>query len=214
MKKLNYNNLNQDIYYFTLKNGFQVYLLPFLDKKNYYAILGVKYGSIDVEFENEDGHFKTPYGIAHFLEHKVFALENGDDPFTFFAKSGVNANASTSFDNTRYYIWGVNNLEENLTFLLDFILTPYFTDKNVEKEKGIIYEEIKMYEDNPEWVLDDEMRKNLFYNLPVKEKIAGTISDVSTITKEDLYNVYNTFYNPSEMFLVLGGAFDLKKIET
>ncbi len=214
MKKINYNNLDQDLYYFSLKNGFKVYLLPYTDKKNYYAILGTKYGSFDIEFDNDKGeHIKTPYGTAHFLEHKIFAQENGEDPFAFFSKSGVNANASTTFDNTRYYIWGVNDLEKNLNYLFDFLLSPYFTDENVLKEKGIIYEEIKMYEDNPEWVLDDTMRMNLFYNLPVREKIAGTIEEVSKITKEDLYNVYNTFYNPSEMFLILGGAFDPYEIE-
>ncbi len=213
MKKINYNNLDQDIYYFTLKNGFRVYLIPFKDKKNYYAILGTKYGSIDVEFDNNEGHFKTPYGIAHFLEHKIFAEENGEDPFAFFSKSGVNTNASTTFDNTRYYIWGVNEIEKNLNYFLDFILSPYFTDQNVEKEKGIIYEEIKMYDDSPEWVLDDEMRKNLFYNLPVREKIAGSIEEVSKITKEDLYNVYNNFYHPSEMFLVIGGNINPYEIE-
>ncbi len=214
MKKINYNNLDQDLYTFTLKNGFKVYLLPFQDKKNYYAIIGTRYGSIDIEFDNPSGkRIKTPLGIAHFLEHKIFAQEEGDDPFVYFAKSGVNANASTSFDNTRYYIWGVNDIKKNISYFLDFLLSPYFTDNNVLKEKGIIYEEIKMYEDSPEWVLDDEMRKNLFYNLPYKDKIAGTIEEVSKITKEQLYEVYNTFYNPSEMFLVLGGAIDVKEIE-
>ena len=166
MKKINFNNLDQELYYFTLKNGLRVYLVPFLNKKNYYAILGTKYGSMDIEFLNNEGKkVKSPYGTAHFLEHKMFEQESGVDPFKFFSKSGVNANASTTFNNTRYYIWGVNKIEENISYLLDFVFSPYFTDTNVQKEKGIIKEEILMYEDDPEWALDDTMRKNLFYYL-------------------------------------------------
>lgn len=213
MKKINFDNLGQYIYYEKLPNGLQVYLLPFANKKNYYAILGTKYGSNDVEFTCDDKNYHTPYGTAHFLEHKIFASEDGTDPFAYFASSGVNTNASTTFDNTRYYIWGVNDLNTNLNYMLDFLLTPYFTDSNVEKEKGIIQEEIMMYDDSPEWVLDDAMRKNLFYQLPVKEKIAGNVSDIMKITKEDLYNAYNAFYSPDKMYLVIGGNIDVKEIE-
>lgn len=214
MKKINFNNLDQELYYFTLKNGLRVYLVPFLNKKNYYAILGTKYGSMDIEFLNNEGKkVKSPYGTAHFLEHKMFEQESGVDPFKFFSKSGVNANASTTFNNTRYYIWGVNKIEENISYLLDFVFSPYFTDSNVQKEKGIIKEEILMYEDDPEWALDDTMRKNLFYYLPVKEKIAGTVESIQEIQKEDLYNAYNTFYNPSNMYLVIGGNIEVEKLE-
>lgn len=213
MKKNNFNNLNQDIYTLITKNGLNVYIVPFSKKKNFYAVLGVKYGSKNISFKIDKKNIKTPYGTAHFLEHKIFEQENREDPFKFFSKSGINTNASTSFNNTRYYIWGINNLETNLNYLLDFVMSPYFTDENVTKEKGIIKEEILMYEDDPEWVLDDTMRKNLFYKLPIKEKIAGTIKDIEKITKEDLYNAYNVFYNPSNMVLVIGGNFDIKKIE-
>jgi len=213
MKKINFNNLDQEMYHFKLENGLKVYLIPFKNKKYYYAVLGTKFGSFDVEFENKDGeNIKTPYGTAHFLEHKIFEQEDGVDPFKFFSKSGVNTNASTTFDNTRYYIWGVNELEINLNFLLDFIMSPYLTDENVEKEKGIIKEEILMYEDDPEWALDDTIRKNLFYTLPVREKIAGTVDSINKITKTDLENAYNTFYNPSNMVLVIGGNMDVKRI--
>ena len=212
MEKINYDNLGQDVYFEELKNGFKVYLVPFEDKKNYYAILGVRYGSNDVKFKCNNQEFTTPYGTAHFLEHKIFASPDGIDPFAYFAGSGVNTNASTTFDNTRYYIWGVNDLYTNLNYMLDFLLTPYFTDDNVSKEKGIIKEEIMMYDDSPEWVLDDIMRKNLFSNLPIKEKIAGEVSDIMEITKEDLYNAYNTFYRPDNMYLVIGGNIDVKEI--
>ena len=213
MKKSSFKNLEQNLYEFTTKNGLRVYLVPFKNKKNYYAILGTKYGSKDIEFELNNKKISTPYGTAHFLEHKMFEMENGSDPFKFFSESGTNANASTTFDNTRYYIWGVNELNKNLSYLLDFVYTPYFTKESVEKEKGIIKEEILMYEDDPEWAMDDIMRKNLFYNLPIKEKIAGTLESVNSVTKEDLENAYNTFYNPSNMFLVIGGNINSKEIE-
>ena len=213
MEHKNFNNLDQDFYTFTLENGLKVYLVPYKNQKNYYALLGCKYGSGDIEFTVNNKNIKTPLGTAHFLEHKMFENENGIDPFKFFSESGVNTNASTTFNNTRYYIWGINDLEKNLAYLLDFVYTPYFTSKNVEKEKGIIKEEILMYEDDPEWVLDDEMRKNLFYNLPIKEKIAGTVDSIYEITKDDLYNAYNTFYNPNNMVLIIGGNFKVKDIE-
>lgn len=212
MEKINYNNLDQDVYYFTLENGLKVYLAPFINRKDYYMLLGTKYGSIDIEFQNEK-EIKTPYGTAHFLEHKIFEQEDGIDPFTIFSKTGTSANASTTFSNTRYYIWGVNDYLNNLSYLLDFVYSPYFTEQNVQKEKGIIAEEIQMYEDDPEWALDDTMRKNLFYQLPVKEKIAGTINSINQITKEDLYNAYKTFYHPSNMYLVIGGNIDVLKIK-
>ena len=213
MKKLEFYNLDQELYNFKLSNGLDVYLIPFKNQKNYYAVLGCKYGSNDIEFLVNNKEFKTPYGTAHFLEHKMFEMENGIDPFKFFSESGVNTNASTTFNNTRYYIWGINELEKNLNYLLDFVYSPYFTDENVEKEKGIIKEEILMYEDDPEWALDDEMRKNLFYKLPSREKIAGTCETVDSITKEDLYNAYNTFYKPNNMFLIIGGNIDPKGLE-
>ena len=213
MEKINFNKLDQEMYYFTLKNGLRVYLVPFLKKKNFYAVLGTKYGSSDISFNFEGEDIETPFGTAHFLEHKIFEQENGVDPFSFFSKSGISSNASTTFNNTRYYIWGVNELEKNLNFLIDFLMSPYFTDENVSKEKGIIEEEILMYEDDPEWALDDTMRKNLFYNLPCREKIAGTIEDIKKMTKEDLYKAYNAFYEPSNMALVIGGNFNPKEIE-
>ncbi|MBQ8891726.1 MAG: insulinase family protein [Bacilli bacterium] len=213
MKKNSFKNLEQDLYTFRTKNGLTVYLIPFKNKKNYYAILGTKYGSKDIEFYLDGKKVTTPFGTAHFLEHKMFEMEDGIDPFKFFSESGVNTNASTTFDNTRYYIWGVNDQEKNLKYLLDFVYSPYFTNENVEKEKGIIKEEILMYEDDPEWAMDDTMRKNLFYNLPIREKIAGTVESVNSITKDDLENAYNTFYNPSNMFLVIGGNINVKNIE-
>ena len=213
MRKRKFKGLDQDLYTFTLTNGLKVFIVPFLKQKQYYIVLGTRYGSEDIEFKVNGKYYKTPAGTAHFLEHKMFEQENGEEPFSFFAKSGVNVNASTSYDTTRYYIWGINDLETNLNYFLNFIYSPYFTDKNVLKEKGIIKEEILMYADEPEWALDDEMRKNLFYNLPVNQKISGTISSIEEIQKEDLKLAYETFYNPNNMFLLIGGNVDPLKIE-
>ena len=213
MKKKEFKNLEQDLYTFTLANGLKVFLVPFSKKKHYYVVLGTKYGSNDIEFKLNNHFYKTPAGTAHFLEHKMFEQENGEDPFAFFSKSGVNVNASTSYDNTKYYIWGVNDLEKNLDYFLNFVYSPYFTDENILKEKDIIKEEILMYEDEPEWALDDQMRKNLFYNLPAREKISGTIDSLQQIQKKDLELAYKTFYNPNNMFLVIGGNFEPEKIE-
>lgn len=207
--------VKETLYLENLENGLTVMIIPKKNVQKKYIIWGTNYGSNDSTFivPGETEITEVPKGVAHFLEHKMFEQESGVDPFKFFSKSGVNANASTTFNNTRYYIWGVNKIEENISYLLDFVFSPYFTDSNVQKEKGIIKEEILMYEDDPEWALDDTMRKNLFYYLPVKEKIAGTVESIQEIQKEDLYNAYNTFYNPSNMYLVIGGNIEVEKLE-
>ncbi len=213
MKKIEFLNLDQDMYYFKHKSGLDVYVIPYKNKKNFYALLGTKYGSYDISFELDGKKYTHPYGIAHFLEHKIFEQKSGLDPFAFFSKTGVSANASTTFDNTRYYIWGVNEPYLNINYLLDFVFSPYFTPENVEKEQGIIKEEILMYEDDPEWALDDCMRKNLFYKLPIREKIAGSVNSILKITDKDLYDVYEAFYNPSNMYLIVGGNVSSSEIK-
>ena len=142
----------------------------------------------------------------------MFEQEDGEAPFEFFAKSGTGCNASTGFKATRYIVYGTNDLEENLEYLLKYINNPYFTDENVEKEKGIIAEEIKMYDDNPEWVLTEEVQKALFKNHPIRNDIAGYIDTIEKITKEQLYQCYNTFYQPSNMGLVIGGNFEPNEV--
>lgn len=214
LKKIPIPNLDQDIYFERLDNGLEVYLLPFKNKNGYYMSYGVKFGSIDTcYFSNAKKEYvEMPSGIAHFLEHKLFEVESGDKPQEFYSKNGSHVNASTEFTSTRYYVTGNKNPKEDLDYLLSFVSSPYLTDQNVEKEKGIIIEEIKMYDDIPEWYLIRVLREVIFSKSPYKEDIAGTIESVSKITKEDLYDSYKTFYVPNNMFLIVTGNFDKDEI--
>ncbi len=214
MKKYEYSRTLEPLYYGILPNGLTLCVIPKNNKSNFYAVLGVKYGSIDTEFipYNKDEYIKTNYGIAHYLEHVAFAMEDTEDPFSFFAKTGTGANASTTFSSTKYYIWGVEEFEKNLDYLLTYVCTPYFTDSIIERERGIINEEIRMYEDDSNWIIDDLGRRMTFHELPVREKISGNYESVSKITKEELYDCYNTFYVPNNMFLVVSGNVSKDKV--
>lgn len=211
MNKLEFIGLDQDVYYEKLDNGLEVFLVPYDNKNNYTMHYLTKFGSIETEFVpyDSDKMIKVPDGIAHFLEHKMFEQEDGIDPFTFASKTGTYSNASTNYSCTRYYFEGNKAFKENLDYLLTFVGSPYFTDSNVEKEKGIIAEEIKQYDDNIDWFLDEELRKALLVYDKHRIDIAGTIESINTITKEDLYRTYYTFYQPSNMVLIVSGKFDI-----
>ena len=206
--------MDLDIYEEKLDNGMEIYIIPKENVNGYYVTLSTKYGSIHDEFipsGNRD-YVKVPMGVAHFLEHKVFEQKDGIDPFTFYSERGCDANANTSNYKTTYLFSGTSALDEGLNYLLDYVQNPYFTDENVEKEKGIIEQEINMYKDNPYFKLYDEILYNAFINHPIKYPIAGTVESINKITKEDLYTCYNTFYHPSNMFLVVTGNVDPKEI--
>ncbi|HHT38175.1 MAG TPA: insulinase family protein [Mollicutes bacterium] len=202
------------LYYDTLDNGLQIFMIPKKKVNTVFASLNVKYGAMHNEFKpiGKDKMKKFPNGIAHFLEHKMFEQENGIDPMLYYAQNGADVNAYTSQYNTAYYFLSSDHLKENLEYLLDFVQSPFFTDENVEKEKGIIEEEIKMYDDDPYSYLDDKIRYNGFKKNPIRYSVAGEIKDIRAITKEDLYECYKTFYHPSNMFLVLTGNFDPNEI--
>lgn len=210
MKTIELNGLDQNIFYEKLSNGLEVYMIPYQNKSNYAMHYLTKYGSIQTTFIPYGKKEKrtVPDGIAHFLEHKMFEQEDGVDPFTFAAKTGTYSNASTNFEYTRYYFEGNQAFKENLNYLLDFVGSPYFTDENIEKEKGIISEEIKQYDDEVEWTFEEELKKALLKKDNHRIDIAGTIASINKITKEDLYDTYYTFYQPSNMFLVISGDFD------
>lgn len=212
MKAIELKGLDQTLYYEKLENGLEVYMLPYKNKSNYTMHYLTKYGSIQTTFipYGEKEKITVPDGIAHFLEHKMFEQEDGVDPFTYAAKTGTYSNASTNFECTRYYFEGNQAFQDNLNYLLDFVGSPYFTDENVEKEKGIIAEEIKQYDDEVEWVFEEEMKKALLQKDNHRVDIAGTIESINTIAKEDLYNTYYTFYQPSNMFLVISGDFKVE----
>ena len=209
MKKINMSHLDADFYQETLENGLEIYMIPYENKKNYFISYATKYGSDIISFTDKNQiTYKPPLGIAHFLEHKMFEEESGEDPFTFFSKSGTDSNASTSFDSTQYICYGTKEFEKNLAYLLKFVSNPYYTDENVEKEKGIIAEEINMYQDMPDFKLDMKIREGIFVNHPRKIDIAGTVEEINKITKEDLYTCYNNFYIPNNMFILIVGNFD------
>lgn len=212
--KTKLEKMDLDLYSYKLNNGLEVYIIPKDNVNSIYVTFSTKYGSIHDEFIPYDrtSMTKFPLGIAHFLEHKLFEQKDGIDPFEFYSKRGSDANANTSNFKTTYLFSGTNFVEENLNYLLDYVQEPYFTDENVEKEKGIIEQEIRMYDDSPYWKLYDRILYNAFINHPIKYPIAGNISSIKKITKEDLYTCYHTFYNPSNMFLVITGNVDQKDI--
>ena len=213
MKKSKFKFYDIDVYSEKLDNGLEVYVIPNNNVKDVYVTFNTKYGGCNYNFKLNNKLIKVPNGIAHFLEHKMFEQEDGTDPFTFYNESGTYSNAYTNYFNTTSLFAGNTNIEENLNYLLDFVQSPYFTDSNVEKEKGIISEEIKMYEDMPDDVMMQKVMYNLFNSNPSKNSIIGTVSDIESITKEDLYNTYNAFYHPSNMFLVITGNVDKNIIE-
>lgn len=207
MEVIPYRHVNETLYFEELPNGLKVYILPKKGFQKTYATFSTKYGSIDNHFRVEGGNeMRVPDGIAHFLEHKMFEEPTGDI-FAAFASQGASANAFTSFDRTTYLFTATSSIMENLQTLLDFVQNPYFTDENVEKEKGIIGQEIKMYQDNPDWRSYFGLIEAMYAAHPVHIDIAGTVESIGKITKETLYDCYRTFYHPSNMSLfVVGGV--------
>lgn len=209
MEKKHYELYDETVYTEVLENGLTVNLLPKKGFEKTYALFTTNYGSIDNHFVplGEEEAVKVPDGIAHFLEHKLFEKEEGD-VFERFSELGASANAFTSFTQTSYLFSTTMNVKENLETLLDFVQEPYFTEETVEKEKGIIAQEIQMYDDIPEWRLSFGLLENLYPNHPVSIDIAGTVDSIKDITKEHLYLCYNTFYHPSNMNLAVTGQFE------
>ena len=210
MDKLKLEKLDLDLYHEKLSNGLDIYIVPKDNVNGIYATFTTRFGSVNQEFIpiGETEYKKVPLGVAHFLEHKLFEQKDGKDPFEFYSERGCDANANTSNYKTTYLFSGANSFSENINYLLDYVQEPYFTDENVKKEKGIIEQEIKMYDDDPYFKMYDAILYNSFKEHPIKYPIAGTIGDVKSITKEDLYTCYNTFYHPSNMFLVITGNVD------
>ncbi len=200
------SELTGDSYYkINHSSGLVIYVYPKEGYKSAYALFGTKYGSINTAFSVDGGEKITvPDGIAHYLEHKLFESEDGD-AFERYAKTGANANAYTSFEKTCYLFSCTDNFEQSLEILLDFVQDPYFTAQTVQKEQGIIGQEIKMYDDSPEWRVMFNMLEGMYKNHPVRIDIAGTVESIAEITSEKLYQVYNVFYNLNNMALCVSG---------
>ncbi|WP_068619223.1 EF-P 5-aminopentanol modification-associated protein YfmH [Paenibacillus tuaregi] len=212
MDKIHYEQLQETLYHEVMDNGLQVYVLPKPGFKKTYATFTTKYGSIDNHFRVEgQEEISVPDGIAHFLEHKMFEEPEGDI-FATFASQGASANAFTSFDQTSYLFSATENIPANLETLINFVQNPYFTDQNVEKEKGIIGQEIGMYADNPDWRVYFGLIEAMYKTHPVHIDIAGTVESIGTITKETLYTCYNAFYHPSNMLLFIVGGVEPEEV--
>ena len=214
MKKIKLKDIDEFVYYEKLDNGLEVYLYSKDTVHSSYVTFTTKYGSVYNEFIpiGEDKMKTFPKGIAHFLEHKVFVQKEDPQPMEFFAESGSNCNAYTTFRNTTYLFYATKSLKENINYLLDYVQNIYLTDESVESEKGIISEEIHMYEDRPNDILNEKIRLNTLHNNPYRDSIIGTVSDIEKITKEDLETCYHTFYHPSNMFIVVTGNFNPEEI--
>ncbi len=207
------DRINEKILSHELDSGLKIFFMPKPGFVKKYAVFTTNYGSIDNEFIpiGEDKPLEVPEGIAHFLEHKLFEEEEANI-FDKFSKLGAYVNASTSFNQTSYLFYTTEYFYECLELLVRFVQSPFLTDENVEKEKGIIAQEIKMYEDNPKWRVFFNCLKAMYVNHPIKIDIAGTVDSINTITKELLYKAYNTFYHPSNMVLFIVGDLSFEKI--
>ena len=211
MKIINYFGEEQKIYYEKLDNGLEIYVVP-NNQENYHVDVVTRFGSSIKEFIpiGEDDYLKLPLGVAHFLEHKTFDMASSD-AFSFYSKTGTYINAGTNYFFTKYYIEGKKSFKKNLDYLLNMIFTPYFIDEKIESEKGIIAEEIKMYDDEADWILDYESKKDVFWTT-LNDKIAGTVESISKIDNDILTKTYNTFYQPSNMFMVLTGNVKMDEV--
>ncbi|TCS92577.1 EF-P 5-aminopentanol modification-associated protein YfmH [Hazenella coriacea] len=215
MHKIELKQVQETLYHEKLDNGLEVYLLPRSGFSKTYATFTTKYGSIDNTFQVPGKEkISVPDGIAHFLEHKMFEQESGEDVFQQFSRQGASANAFTSFTRTAYLFSCTENVEQNINILLNYVQSPYFTDQNVEKEKGIIGQEIRMYDDNPDWRSYFGLIEAMYQEHPVKIDIAGTVESIAKITKETLYTCYETFYHPSNMLLFMVGPIDPQQMIT
>lgn len=214
MEKIKIKKLEEDVYYEKMPNGLEVFLYTKDDVYTNYVTFTTKYGSVYNDFIplGEDKIKSFPKGIAHFLEHKVFTEKEDPQPMEFFAKSGSICNAFTTFRNTTYLFYATKDLKENINYLLNYVQNIYLTDESVEKEKGIISEEIHMYEDRPAEVLFEKVRLNTLNSNPYRNSIIGTVKDIESITKNDLETCYYTFYHPSNMFMVVTGSFDPEEV--
>ena len=214
MQIIENSKVKEKLYIEKLENGLTIMIIPKKGIQKKYVIWGTNYGSNDSKFivPGEEQVTEVPKGVAHFLEHKMFEQESGVNSLDTLTALGVEANAYTTNDHTAYLFECTENFYPALDELMDYVQHPYFTDENVEKEKGIIGQEIMMYDDYPEWKVYLNTLEAMYHNHPVKLDITGTIETISHIDKEILYKCYNTFYNPSNMAMVVCGDFEPEQL--
>jgi len=213
IKTVSSEALGEKYYKVEHKSGLTLLLYPMRSYSGVYALFATKFGSVNSTFktDKDENYVTVPDGIAHFLEHKLFEGEK-EDAFTSYSRTGASANAYTSFDKTAYLFSATDKIYESLEILLNFVTHPYFTDETVNKEMGIIGQEIRMYEDDPSWCVFLNLLKALYWNNPIKIDIAGTDESISHITPELLYKTYNTFYNLGNMVLSVAGNIDVDTV--
>ena len=204
MEKKLYERIGEEVFHTTLPNGLPVYIVPKKDFLRKYALFATRYGGMDMRFEKDGQWLDTPAGIAHYLEHKMFDTEDGN-ALQELAKNGAEPNAFTSNAITCYYFDATDKFYESLEILLSFVSVPYFTDESVQKEQGIIGQEIGMIEDNPEWQVYKQLMQALYHTSPARTPVAGSVESISHITAQTLYDCHKAFYTPANMCLVVVG---------
>lgn len=208
----NYTAIGEALYTGTLPNGLPIYFLKKKDFRLSYAVFATDYGGAHRRFFLNGQWHDTPAGVAHFLEHKMFDMPDGDNALSVLSANGAQPNAFTSSGMTAYYFDCTEGFEENLRMLLRFVSTPYFTDETVQKEQGIIGQEIGMVEDSPGYVVYNRLMRLLYEHNPVRDQVAGSVESIAEITAETLYNCHKAFYAPSNMVLCAAGDFDPEKL--
>ena len=214
MTKTYYPRLDETVWRETLPNGLSLCVIKrpgFVRKCAYFV---TDFGSIHTKFSINGETVTTPAGVAHYLEHKMFDMPDGRDVTEEFAALGANVNAFTSYDMTAYYFSCTDNFTPSLRLLLEFVSTPYFTEESVDKERGIIEQEILMYDDSPESRVFEEMTRNLYRYHPLREPIAGTVESIQEITPQILYDCYRAFYHPGNMILCVMGDVDEQEVRS
>ena len=206
MQIIENSKIKEKVYIEKLSNGIPVVVIPKKTNKKY-IIWGIKYGSIDGKFIVDGKEEIIPDGSAHYLEHKLFEQENGTNSLDVLTALGVDANAYTTNNHTAYLYECTDNFYEALDELMDYVQKPYFTDENVDKERGIIEQEIMMYKDYPEWELYMNAINSMYNVNPIKIDVAGTVETIAEISKETLYTIYDNFYTPENSIIVVSGDF-------
>ena len=214
MQRIDYPGTGDVLYSGTAKNGLRVRVLPKKGFSGFYAVFATDYGGTYRKFTLDGVTHDTPAGVAHYLEHKMFDLPEGDNALTLLSQNGADPNAFTSSDVTAYYFHCTRLFEENLRMLLHFVSTPYFTAETVAKEQGIIGQEIHMGEDNPGTANYYGLLEQLYRRHPIREKVIGTVESIAQITAETLYECHRAFYTPQNMVLCVAGDVDSERILT
>lgn len=212
MDKLEYTALGQTVCHCVLPNGLNIYVDVRPEYNKQFAFFATRYGGMDLRFRGEDGEWMdTPAGVAHFLEHKTFDTEDGN-ALQRMAANGVDPNAFTSSSMTGYYFDGVRGFEENLRTLLSFVSVPWYTPESVDKEQGIIAQEIRMCEDDPNDEAYYRLLEAMYVNHTVRTRVAGTVGSISHITADTLYQCHRAFYRPGNMVLCTAGDIDPQRV--